>query len=235
MALPVLLPMAVQAGTGIYQAMKGAKMANEANLPKTEISQEVRDILTDAEIQAAGGIPAEQEQTFRTNVERATQLGMKGASDRKAGIAGLPGMVQSQADAYNQFLGQDVAQRQANQGKLQSARGMMAGERDRVFQANEMQPYLDKVTAAEAMKGAGMQNVMGALQAGSKSAQDKKIYEMFMGGGFNAPSTTTAPNINPYNMGSEVPQGIVPNAEQGFLGGMNPELLQYLQGSGVVG
>ena len=66
MALPLLaaIPTAVQAGTGIYQAVKGNQMARSMDRPEYEIPQEVLDNLTDAQIQALRGFASRTDKSL---------------------------------------------------------------------------------------------------------------------------------------------------------------------------
>ena len=73
MALSAVLsaiPAVVQAGTGIYQAYQGNKLANSMERPDYSIPQEVLDNLTDSQIQALRGLPEEQRQQYMENIMR---------------------------------------------------------------------------------------------------------------------------------------------------------------------
>ena len=71
MALPLALtlaPAVIQTGTGIYQAVRGNQLRNSMDMPTYEIPQEILDSLTDAQIQALRGMPAEQKQQYLNNI-----------------------------------------------------------------------------------------------------------------------------------------------------------------------
>lgn len=199
MALPLLaaIPTAVQAGTGIYQAVKGNQMARSMDRPEYEIPQEVLDNLTDAQIQALRGLPQEQISLYLDNVARSEQSALEAMSTRNAGLTGLSGVQQQSNDAYRDLLSMDAQQRQANEKALMGVRSDVAGYRDKAFQTNQMQPYLDMMQGAEAMKGAGIQNIMGGVQAGAAMGIDYLKYKNFMDSMFPGQSSLPSVGISP--------------------------------------
>ena len=185
MALPLALalaPAAIQAGTGIYQAVRGNQLRNSMDRPTYEIPQEILDSLTDAQIQALRGMPAEQKQQYIDNVVRSQQASLDAMGDRKGGLAGLASVHQRSIDAYRNMLSMDAQQRQANEQALQNTRGVVAGFRDKAFDYNQAQPYQETMAAAEAMTGAGMQNIMGGVQSGSQMGLDAVMFNQYMNG-----------------------------------------------------
>ena len=217
MALPLALalaPAAIQAGTGIYQAVRGNQLRNSMDRPTYEIPQEILDSLTDAQIQALRGMPAEQKQQYIDNVVRSQQASLDAMGDRKGGLAGLASVHQRSIDAYRNMLSMDAQQRQANEQALQNTRGVVAGFRDKAFDYNQAQPYQETMAAAEAMTGAGMQNIMGGVQSGSQMGIDAMQFNQYMnsigGSGSTVPTTvasttatvpTTPTFLPPNNMG----------------------------------
>lgn len=175
-----LLLGAVQAGIGIYQYAKGKSDMNKLNRPTYNIPDEVKENLTDAQLQALEGLPEAQKKQYIENVQRARSASLSRARDLKSGLVGLSGVYQNEVDAYKSLLGQDVAARQANQVKLSQARGQMAQYKDKQFEVNQMQPYKQAYNEAQSMQGSGMQNIVGGLSSGLGSleaniAQNKQL------------------------------------------------------------
>ena len=133
-------------------------------------------MMTDSEVQALRGLPAEQRQQYLDNVMRAQQASLGAMGDRKAGLAGLAGVQQQATDAYRNMLSMDSQARMNAEQRLQSVRGTMADYKDKQFNLNEMQPYQNTMQAAEAMKGAGLQNIMGGVQSGVQMGLDYNRY-----------------------------------------------------------
>lgn len=193
MALPLLaaIPTAIQTGTGIYQAVKGNQMARSMDRPEYEIPQGVLDNLTDAQIQAIRGLPQEQISLYLDNVARSEQSALDAMSTRNAGLTGLSNVQQQSNDANRDLLSMNAQQRQINEKALMDVRKDVASYEDKAFQTNQMQPYLDMMQGAQAMKGAGIQNIMGGVQAGSSMGIDYLKYKNFMDSMFpgEAPKT----------------------------------------------
>jgi len=192
MPVPLLaaVPTAIQAGTGIYQAVKGSQLANSMDRPDYSIPQEMLDMMTDSQIQALRGLPAEQRQQYLDNTMRAQQASLGAMGDRQAGLAGLAGVQQSATDAYRNLLSMDSQARMEAEQRLQGVRGQMSDYKDKEFQMNQMQPYQDTMQAAEAMKGAGLQNIMGGAMAGTQMALDYDKYMQLLNS-FGSPKVPT--------------------------------------------
>ena len=186
MALPLLAaglvaaPAVAQAGTGIYQAVKGGQLARSMDRPNFEIPQEILDNLTDSQMQALRGMPAEQKQQYIDNVMRSQQAALGAMGDRKAGLAGLGGVQQNAIDAYRNMLSMDAQQRQTNEQALQGVRSNVADYKDKQFQVNQLDPYNQTMQAAEAMKGAGIQNMIGGVASGAQMGLDYGMFQQYM-------------------------------------------------------
>tara|TARA_R110001592_G_scaffold1340_1_gene7933 strand:- start:14661 stop:15245 length:585 start_codon:yes stop_codon:yes gene_type:complete len=174
------VPTVAQAGLGIYQTIKGNRLANSMNRPVYNIPQEILDNLTDSQIQALRGMPAEQKQQYIDNVMRSQQASFGALGDRKAGLAGIAGVQQNAIDGYRNMLSMDAQQRQTNEQALQGVRSNLAEYKDKEFQMNQMNPYQETMQAAEAMKGAGIQNLMGGVTSGSKMGLDYGMFQEYM-------------------------------------------------------
>lgn len=173
----------VQAIGGTAQLIAGARMAKKNKAPTYEIPAEVSQNLSDAQRMALEGMPAEQKQQYVQNLQRSTMFGLNAMNDRKAGLAGLSSLVQNQNDAYGNLLSMDAQARQQNQQLLMQQRENMAQYKDKQFDFNKVQPYLQKAQAAQALQGAGIQNILGGLQTGINAGaanQDQKNYQSYL-------------------------------------------------------
>lgn len=160
-----LIPIALQGATGVAQLIKGKKLAQENVRPGYDIPDEIRQNLSQAQMQALEGLPAEVKNQYMQNLQRSAQFGLSAMSSRKAGLAGLSSLVQNQNDAYSNLMAQDAQAQQANLQELMNQRSNMAAYQDKRFGLNQLDPYNQKAEAAQAMKGAGLQNIMGGLQS----------------------------------------------------------------------
>jgi hypothetical protein len=224
MALSAVLsaiPAVVQAGTGIYQAYQGNKLANSMERPDYSIPQEVLDNLTDSQIQALRGLPEEQRQQYMENIMRSAQTSISALGDRKGGLAGMSSVQQQQNDAYKNLLSIDAQKREENERNLQATRNTMSEYKDKQFQMNEMQPFQDTMAAAEGMQGAGIQNIMGGVTSGSKMGLDYMKYMELLNSMGSADVGKTGSALSEIPGGSGKSNGLL-KMLQSFLGGGDP-------------
>lgn len=153
----------LQAGLGAYQAYKGNQQRDNLVRPVYEIPDEIKQNLTQSQIMALQGMPAQQRQNYLQQIAQSSQMGLRALSDRKAGIGGIGNIVQTENNANNNLLAQDSSARLANQLRLSAQRGIMAQYKDKQFNINQLQPYERAYGESGQMINAGMQNVGGAL------------------------------------------------------------------------
>ena len=165
---------AIGAGMGVYGIIDGKKQQSKAkaemdklNKPSYQIPQEILDNLSDAEKRTVEGLPAEQKQEYVKNLERTQQSYMKGASDRKAGLAGLQDSTNRANDQYTNLVSMDAATRaqnkRAKEQEISMARGAVADAKNQEFAFN-MQDYQAQLQSAQANYQAGAQNMNAGMQ-----------------------------------------------------------------------
>jgi hypothetical protein len=182
MSLLVGIPAAVKTGTGIAQYLQGRKALRNTKRPMREIPREVIANLNQAQVQALEGMPEEQRNLFIQDMQRGQQQAVRGLSDRRAGIAGIPQLYQGELDSLNRLAMQDSAMRLQNQNLLTAQRAEMGRQRDTQFQLNEYEPFLNKMRMAEGLIGSGMQNAMGGITDASKMLMDYSMLDEYNGG-----------------------------------------------------
>lgn len=153
----------LQAGTGAAQAIKGRKIAKRTVRPTYSMPESVRKNLAMDEANANVGMNAASKQIAMQGIDRGTAAALGASTGRRAGLAGLAGVVQSGNDAFSNLAAMDEMARLRNQEKLRETRNIVAGYEDKAWQLNKFDPYQMKVEESQALKGAGMQNIGGAL------------------------------------------------------------------------
>lgn len=169
---------AIQAAGGLGQMAFGASQSRKAERrlaelerPEFEIPEEILQNLSVAERMALEGLPAEQRQMFVEDIQRTIQTGGQQLQERGLGVAGVTGLVQEQTDAFRQLLGMDVAARREGQAAAAQARSSVAAFKEKQFDINELQPYLQEALRSEALQGTGIQNLLrGAGTLGEAGA-----------------------------------------------------------------
>lgn len=158
---------AVKGGIGIAQAAKGAKLAKSAKRPTATIPQSAQDYLKNATARAQENkLPGQQlmEEELAASTASGITSAQQGASSSAglmAAIGGLKGIEQEKVGDLN-IAGAEMQDR--NKQALQEALLRYSGEEKEVFDINKMQPFKDTAAAAEGVKGAALQNVVGAVE-----------------------------------------------------------------------
>ena len=171
---------------GHKQRERGLAMEQElGDRPEYQIPQEIQANLTDAQLMAAEGLPAEQKQLYMENMARVTAGGLRGLSDRKAGISGVEALAQNERDSARSLAAMDAEARMSNRRFLQDVRSDMAGYRDKEFQINEYDPYREDMDYARALQGSGLQNLMTGTEEYNQAGNElyKQAFEMSSNGG----------------------------------------------------
>ena len=180
----------LQAGTGAAQAIKGRQIAKRTVRPTYSMPESVRKNLAMDEANANVGMNAASKQIAMQGIDRGTAAVLNAGSSRRAGLAGLAGVVTSNNDAFSNLAAMDEMARLRNQEKLRETRNTVAGYEDKAWQLNKFDPYQMKVEESQALKGAGMQNIGGALNTAAMVGMTG------MGDGTGA-GKTKAPGFSP--------------------------------------
>jgi hypothetical protein len=161
-ALISAAPAALKGIQGLAQGLKGSKLAKKNIRPTYEIPQEFQQNLAIAENMGRVGLPQQQYTQGLQNIQRGQTAGLRqlGRMGRGGSVAGL---ARAGMDAT---LGLDVADANARMRNQQSAMGyrsLMGQQQLAKQQYDKFAKYEEEAAAAEALKGAGRQNVMGGL------------------------------------------------------------------------
>ena len=153
----------LQAATGLAQNIKGKKIQRSTFRPTYAIPEEIKNNLKRAEQEATYGLDAASKQIATQGIDRNTAAALYGGSSRRAGLAGLSGVVQSGNDAYSNLALMDAEELKRKKQLAMAMGSEMAGYKDKEWSINKFDPYQLKVDESQALIGAGMQNIGGAL------------------------------------------------------------------------
>ena len=170
---------AVQAGIGIYQTYKGNQLAKNNIRPKYEIPDVIKQQLNTAELQAIEGLPEQQRQNYIDSMMQQYTTAISASNDRRGGLSSIASLQNSMNDSNKSLLAMDAQARQNNINALQNTRSNYANYVDKQFELNQLNPFMEKAQAAQAMKGSGMQNIMGGIKGAVSSvvtASDNRQY-----------------------------------------------------------
>lgn len=232
---PVTIGLLAQAGLGAYQFFKGQSDASKLQRPTYEIPEEIKSKLSEAQNRIIQGLPEASKKLYIDNLQRSMALGLRNLSTRQAGIAGLAGVTDVGAQQSRQLAAADAAQRLISENQrradLAAAQTEMAGQKGQAYNINQLQPYQQQAQASQALMGAGIQNLAGALQGGigaagqqkyidalnANSAKDRKALMDLLNKGTQQPNAaSTTPLVGPatadaMNMGTGSYANLGPN------------------------
>jgi len=156
---------AVKTGVGIGQSIKGRKLSRGAR-PTKEISPAMNEYLANAKAMAANSrLPGQSaiEQQIGGSAASGIRSAQEGASSSAGLMASIAGIKGNEANALANLGIAGAEMQAANQDKLQMALLKYGQAQDEQFDINKMQPFQDKMQAAQALKGAGLQNIVGGI------------------------------------------------------------------------
>lgn len=165
-ALTFAIPGAIKAGVGLYQLAKGAGMKPER--PAYEIPDEIKQDLAAARRLERGRMPGVQyaEERIRQGTAQ-QQYGLRrSATNPNQLLSGLQ-LIQRNAQIAQRGLMEaeagDYYRRLAN---YQRSLSLGAQYKDKQFELNKMQPYMDEARTKAALTQSGLVNAFGGLGEG---------------------------------------------------------------------
>lgn len=181
--LAMMIPSIIQAGVGAAQLIGGSRMSRTPQ-PEYEIPGAITEATTLARRSAQGDIPGLQAMQEAQRVNTANQL----ASMEKYGIID-PNAVSRAYNQESQALGniglQNALYRTREKDKYAAALNVMGQEQANQWQWDKAMPWQDKMEAASALQGAGMQNIMTGLQSGADYFGQRDMMKTL---GYNVPN-----------------------------------------------
>jgi hypothetical protein len=147
---------------GILQSGKGRKMAKRAIDPGYKIPKGFAQNLAIAENLAQTGMPSEQYNKAQQDINRAGTAGVRAIGRSSNPSAGVASLFRGQTDAFNNL---NVANANARRQNILSAMGYRRdfANQELAKQQYGQQRYFNTMNQANALKGAGMQNIFGGL------------------------------------------------------------------------
>jgi len=161
---------------GTFQLLRGLSQANKNQRPQYNIPKEIQQNLNQANLFAQQGLPQDVYNRSAGAIDRNAAFGLRESANRRGGLQNIGALNQTANDAYANLGAADAQARMNNLAQLYNSRNTMAEYRDKAFNINEMQPYQQKAQAAQAMQGAGLQNIMSGLQGAGNSLSAQQYY-----------------------------------------------------------
>lgn len=222
--VPVALA-AIQAGTAIYQGIKGAKRKREARALQAQADQQERANLSEANRQALIGMPEAEYQQALRNIYNQQSLGLSALKDRRSALAGVSSLQQSTNDALIRLSAEDARQRRSAEINALNQGNRIAG-----MTGNRA---AETRYTGEALTGAAFQNFANAAStAATAISGGGNTFGSSSGSGTGVSSnglSNNGYNYNAFSPNSGSNNSILwgPNGYRGFNTNWNPYAKPY--------
>lgn len=183
----------VQAYRGWRQKKKGEEQLQDLKQPKYSTPESLEEghekakgmwaqNISSAKHRVVEGLPEAIKQQFIQKLDRGTASGLAFAGKRGRGLAGLEDIQQARVEGAGDIATMEAqSQLQAEQDLANARIGMasasvqegrdLATQEERGFNINQFQPWAMKYGQAQAMMGAGAQNIDTGMQTGVQGVQ----------------------------------------------------------------
>lgn len=153
----------IQGITGFFQKKKGNKILKDNPRPTYAIPTEVLANQEAAKQMADEGLASQQYSNAQKNIQRQQVAALANAQDRKLGGALIGGIQQKSNDAMGDLDVADAQARRQNQLNLQNVNNQVASYRDKAFDWNQRQKYIQNYNYGMGLVGQGNANLYGGI------------------------------------------------------------------------
>jgi|SRR6185369_295494 len=149
--------------TGLFQKKKGNKLLDQNVRPNQTLPAELLANQEDAKQMANEGLPSQQYDNANKNIQRQQVAAIGNAQDRRLGGALVGGIQQRTNDATANLDAADADNRKQGRINLQNVNNQVASWRDKLFDWNQKQKYIERQNYGMSLLGAGNANFYGGL------------------------------------------------------------------------
>lgn len=161
----------IGAGAGLYTGLRersqAKKLQQQNPFPYQAIPQGIQQNAQQANRLALQGLPSAQYQETMTNIQRQQANAIVAAQERRSGMDTIGNINQTTTDAQNQLSGEDVAARRQNIESAYQQNQTLGQYTNNAFDWNNKQRYTANYNYANALLGAGNQNLLRGVDTGA--------------------------------------------------------------------
>ncbi len=148
---------------GIGQSKRANRMAKDNIRPTYQIPNEVLQNQQIAQLFSNQGMPSQQYQQAKTNIQENQAAALSASSDRRGGLGNIGAVLQGTNRAQGNLDAQSAQMRMQNIGNLMNQNQILSNYRDTAFKINQMQPYQENAAAIRALSTAGQANAQQGI------------------------------------------------------------------------
>jgi hypothetical protein len=183
---------------GIKQSSDAKKMMRDNQRPNESIPQEELSNQQLAQNMSLEGLPSEQYEQAKKNIQRQQAAAIAQSQDRRSGVGTIGAIQQGTNDAYGNLDAASAGMRRQNQLGLINVNSQISGYRDKLFDWNQRQKYIENQNYSMSLLGMGNQNIMGGIDKGIAGIGSAYASGAF-GGNNNGQGGDVSPRSNPYD------------------------------------
>lgn len=219
--------------TGLLGKKKAKNILNQNPYPNEGMPSEVTANQQIAEGEATEGMPSEQYQEAQKNIQRNQNAAISAASTTPGGaVKNIGAIQQGSNDATGQLNAQSAEMRRQNIGQLLAVNSQAASWKDKLFDWNNRQKYIQQYNYGMGLLGQSNQNIMTGADKLIGTASGAAASGLF-GSGLADKTVTDQPSgVAGYQYAQPQvanPGGGYSSPAGGLLGGMmNPTAPNYL-------
>jgi len=143
----------IQGISGIFQKREGNKLLKRAG--EEQVPQELLDNQMQAKQMANEGLPSQQYNNAMKNIQRQQLMALRGATDRRGGLATVSTTQQMANDALSNLDVADAQARKENQRFAMGVNNQVGNFKHDIWER--------KYNYAQGLRGYGNQNIVGGL------------------------------------------------------------------------
>lgn len=217
--------------SGLFGKKKAKGILAQNPYPNEGMPSEIQANQQIAQGAANEGMPSEQYQEAQKNIQRNQNAAVSAASTAPGGaVRNIGAIQQASNDATGQLNAQSAEMRRQNRGELYAANNTAASWKDKLFDWNSRQKYIQNYNYGMGLLGQSNQNIMGGVDKLLGTASGAAASGLFGSGSRGSTSSSSsAPGAYEYTPQLANAGGGYSSPAGGLLGGtMNPTAPNYL-------
>lgn len=183
-----LIPPLIKAGAGLSQTIKANKLAKHERPIMSTTPADQEALAMSRMLAYDSGLPGQSmiENKLQGSTAAGTRAIRETARDSSELINSAIGMYGAEMGAMNDIAIAGAGSQQARLDQLRAQLNRMGGIQQEQFNFNQVQPYEKDMNASSALRGAGAQNLFGALNDATSFAMMMKMNPDVFGKGGGA-------------------------------------------------
>lgn len=214
--------------SGFFGKKKANNILKQNPYPTESMPSEVLANQQIAEGAATQGMPSEEYQNAQRNIQRNQAATVSAAATSPGGaVRNIGAIQQASNDATGQLDAQSAEMRRQNRGELYAANNQVASWKDKLFDWNSRQKYIQNYNYGMGLLGQSNQNIMTGADKLLGTAAGAAASGLFGSGSNNTPKASTSPGAYEYTPNRAETKGTY-SSPAGLFGNINGSAPNYL-------